>query len=64
MKRGDIVIARLDAGRVRFVEEKLAPGESYARLVGFKRDGTATVLSCGVKVDALNVRPIDAEVQP
>ena len=67
MKRGDIVIARLDAGRVRFAEETIAPGESYARLIGPVRDGSALVLSCGVKVRAINVRPYfapAAEVTP
>lgn len=67
MKRGDIVIARLNAGRVRVAEETIAPGESYARLIGPVRDGSALVLSCGVKVRAISVRPFFAsavEVQP
>jgi hypothetical protein len=67
VKRGDIVIARLNAGRVRVAEETIAPGESYARLIGPVRDGSALVLSCGVKVRAISVRPFFAsavEVQP
>lgn len=51
MKRGDVVIARIFVGRVRVAEETLAPGESYARLIG-----PTSVLVGGVKMRAFGVR--------
>jgi hypothetical protein len=64
VKPGDVVIVRLYPGRVRVGGETIAPGESYARLIGPVRDGSALVLSCGVKVRAINVRAAPKAVQP
>jgi hypothetical protein len=65
MKRGDVVIARFHSATVFLHGETLAPGESYARLVGrtVNRRGFIVDLS-GARVAVTAVRAAPTAVQP
>lgn len=62
---GDVVVARLAAGRNATVAERIAPGESYAVLESISPvRGMGAVRVAGVTVYGVPFRRAPVEVQP